>query len=136
VVGHDSTHLDWPDDAYMLRDGTVMVADAYNCRILFIRDKRIVRQIGKTGVCVHNPPATLGAVNGDTPLKHGGVLVSEFPNAAGELSWVDRFSKTGKLIWSFQAPVVYPSDPQPLTGNRILLADYTKPGAVLILNHR
>ena len=46
VVGHDATHLDWPDDAYTLPDGTVTVADAYNCRILFIRHRKIVRQIG------------------------------------------------------------------------------------------
>ena len=45
-----------------------------------------------------------------------------------------RFSKTGKLLWDFQAPVAYPSDPQPLSGGRILLADYSKPGAVLIVD--
>jgi outer membrane protein assembly factor BamB len=129
VIGHDSTHLDWPDDAYVLPDGTMTVADAYNCRILFIRRQRIVRQIGKTYVCAHNPPATLGSVNGDTPLPDGGVLVSEING-----SWIDNFSKTGKLRWDFQAPVSYPSDPQPLSGGRILLADYASPGAVLILD--
>jgi len=129
VVGHDSTHLDWPDDAYVLPDGTMTVADAYNCRILFVRHKRIVRQIGETHVCFHNPPATLGSVNGDTPMPGGGVLVSEING-----SWIDAFSKTGKLLWDFQAPVGYPSDPQPLSGGRILLADYSKPGAVLIVD--
>ncbi|HLX32198.1 MAG TPA: hypothetical protein VKR79_05445 [Gaiellaceae bacterium] len=129
VVGHDSTHLDWPDDAYVLPDGTMTVADAYNCRILFIRHQRIVRQIGKTRVCVHNPPRTLGSVNGDTPLPDGGVLVSEING-----SWIDDFSKTGRLRWDFQAPVSYPSDPQPLSGGRILLADYAYPGAAVILD--
>ena len=81
------------------------VADAYNCRILFVRHRRIVRQIGETHVCVHNPPATLGSVNGDTPMPGGGVLVSEINGA-----WIDAFSKTGKLLWDFQAPVAYPSD--------------------------
>lgn len=130
VIGHDTTHLDWPDDAYVLPDGTMTVADAYNCRILFVRHRRIVRQIGKTYDCVHNPPATLGAVNGDTPMPDGGVLVSEING-----SWIDDFSKTGKLRWSFQAPVGYPSDPQPLSGGRILLADYSSPGAVVIVDH-
>ena len=129
VIGHDSTHLDWPDDAYVLPDGTMTVADAYNCRILFIRHKRIVQQIGQTHVCAHNPPTTLGPVNGDTPLPNGGVLVSEI-----EGSWIDAFSRTGKLLWDFQAPVAYPSDPQPLPGGRILLADYSRPGAALIVN--
>ena len=129
VKGSGPNELNWPDDAYVLPDGTMTVADAYNCRILFIRKHRIVRQIGQTGVCVHNPPATLGSVNGDTPLPDGGVLVSEING-----SWIDNFSKTGKLRWSFQAPVSYPSDPQPLPGGRILLADYASPGAALILD--
>jgi hypothetical protein len=123
--------LNWPDDAYVLPDGTLTVADAYRCRILFIRNHRIVRQIGRTDGCVHDPPRTLGAVNGDTPLADGGVLVSEING-----SWIDFFSSTGRLLRSFQAPVSYPSDPQPLPHGRILLADYAKPGAVDILNRR
>jgi hypothetical protein len=129
VKGSGPNELNWPDDAYVLPDGTMTVADAYNCRILFIRQHRIVRQIGRTGVCVHDPPRTLGPVNGDTPLPDGGVLVSEING-----SWIDDFSRSGKLRWSFQAPVAYPSDPQPLSGGRILLADYTSPGAALIVN--
>jgi hypothetical protein len=121
--------LNWPDDAYVLPDGTLTVADAYRCRILFIRNHRIVRQIGRTDVCAHNPPSTLGAVNGDTPLPNGGVLVSEING-----SWIDDFSSTGRLVRSFQAPVSYPSDPQPLSRGRILLADYADPGAVVILD--
>lgn len=131
VKGGGPNELNWPDDAYVLPDGTVTVADAYNCRILFIRNHRIVRQIGRTGVCVHDPPRTLGAVNGDTPLPDGGVLVSEING-----SWIDNFSPRGKLRSSFQAPVAYPSDPQPLSGGRILLADYASPGAAVIVNQR
>jgi outer membrane protein assembly factor BamB len=129
VKGSAPGYLNTPDDAYVLPDGTMTVADAYNCRILFIRHRRIVRQIGQTGMCVHNPPQSLGAVNGDTPLADGGVLVSEING-----SWIDNFSRTGRLRWSFQAPVSYPSDPQPLLRGRILLADYTKPGAAVILD--
>jgi hypothetical protein len=129
VKGGGPNQLNWPDDAYVLPDGTMTVADAYNCRILFVRRHRIVRQIGRTGVCVHDPPRTLGSVNGDTPLPGGGVLVSEING-----SWIDAFSRSGKLLWAFQAPVAYPSDPQPLPGGRILLADYSSPGAALIVN--
>jgi outer membrane protein assembly factor BamB len=131
VKGGSPGYLNTPDDAYVLPDGTMTVADAYNCRILFIRHHRIVRQIGRTGVCVHDPPSTITSPNGDTPLPNGGVFVSEITG-----SWVDDFSKTGKLLWSFQAPVSYPSDPQPLSGRRILLADYARPGHVLILTRR
>jgi outer membrane protein assembly factor BamB len=129
VKGGGPNELNWPDDAYILPDGTMTVADAYNCRILFIRQHRIVRQIGRTGVCVHDPPRTLGSVNGDTPLPGGGVLVSEING-----SWIDNFTRTGRLRWSFQAPVSYPSDPQPLSRGRILLTDYNKPGAAVILD--
>jgi outer membrane protein assembly factor BamB len=121
--------LNWPDDAYVLPDGTMTVADAYRCRILFVRNHRIVRQIGRTDDCVHDPPRTLGYVNGDTPMPGGGVLVSEING-----SWIDAFSSTGRLLWSFQAPVSYPSDPQPLPGGRILLTDYAKPGAAVIVD--
>jgi outer membrane protein assembly factor BamB len=129
VKGGGPGLLNTPDDAYVLPDGTMTVADAYNCRVLFIRHRRIVRQIGRTGVCVHDPPRTIASPNGDTPLRDGGVLVSEITG-----SWIDDFTRTGRLRWSFQAPVSYPSDPQPLTRGHILLADYAKPGAVLILD--
>jgi hypothetical protein len=129
VQGGGPGEMNWPDDAYVLPDGTLTVADAYNCRILFIRNRRIVRQIGRTGACTHDPPRTLGAVNGDTPLPDGGVLVSEING-----SWIDDFTRSRRLRWSFQAPVSYPSDPQPLPRGRILLADYARPGAVLILD--
>jgi hypothetical protein len=125
-------YLHTPDDAYLLPNGLVSVADAYNCRVLFIaHNHRVVRQIGRTGACTHDPPRALGAVNGATPLPGGGTLVSEI---AG--SWIDAFSRTGRLLWSFQAPVSYPSDPQWLGGGRILLADYAKPGHALIVTTR
>jgi hypothetical protein len=128
-MGSDSTHLNTPDDAYQLPNGQFTVADAYNCRILFIENRQIVRQIGHSAVCRHDPPGYLGAVNGDTPLPDGGVLVSEING-----SWIDDFSATGQLRSSVQAPVGYPSDPQPLPGGRILLADYSSPGHIIIMD--
>jgi outer membrane protein assembly factor BamB len=128
VRGSGPNQLNTPDDAYVLPDGTLTVADAYNCRVLFIRAHRIVEQIGRTGVCVHDPPRTLGAINGDTPLKDGGVLISEING-----SWIDDIASNGRLRWSFRAPVSYPSDPQLLPGGRILLADYANPGAAVIV---
>jgi hypothetical protein len=129
IRGQGANELNTPDDAYVLPNGTLTVADAYNCRVLFIRSHRIVRQFGTTGVCRHDPPHYLGAVNGDTPLPDGGVLVSEIQG-----SWIDDISASGHLRWAVQAPVSYPSDPQPLPGGRILLADYASPGAALIID--
>ena len=128
-MGSDSTHLNTPDDAYQLPNGSFTVADAYNCRILFVRGGTIIRSIGHAGDCRHDPPNALGAVNGDTPLPDGGVLVSEIDG-----SWIDNFGPDGRLRYAVQAPVGYPSDPQPLPGGRILLADYSSPGHIIIMD--
>ncbi len=128
-AGSDSSHLNSPDDAYMLPNGTFTVADAVNCRILFIRRHRIVRTYGHANECRHEPPAYLASVNGDTPLPDGGVLASEIQG-----NWIDEIGPEGRLRWSMQAPVNYPSDPQPLPGGRVLLADYADPGHILIID--
>jgi hypothetical protein len=129
--GSDSTHVNTPDDAYMLPDGTFTVADASNCRILFIRAHRIVRSFGQAESCRHEPPRHLTPVNGDTPVPGGSVMVSEI-----EGSWIDEIGPEGRLLWAHKAPVGYPSDPQPLPGGRILLADYSTPGHILIMDRR
>jgi hypothetical protein len=131
VPGADATHVHTPDDAYMLPGGTFTVADAYGCRILFIRHHRIVRHYGTPDVCRHEPPRYLNAVNGDTPTPDGGVLVSEITG-----SWVDEISARGRLRLAIKVPVSYPSDPQPLPGGRILLSDYADPGHILIVDRR
>jgi hypothetical protein len=129
VRGSGAGYLSTPDDAYLLADGTRTVADIRNCRVLFITPgRRVVRQLGTTGVCGHDPPRLLGAPNGDTPLPGGGTLVTEIDG-----SWIDAFSRTGKLQWSVQAPVRYPSDAQLLRDGRILVADYSSVGRVIIM---
>lgn len=129
VRGSSPGLLNTPDDAYPLQGGSVVVADAYNCRVVWVRAHRIVRTLGQTGVCRHDPPHTFGAVNGDTPLQGGGLLVSEIPG-----HWVDEIGPRGRLRWAVQAPVGYPSDPQPVAGGLVLLADYSDPGQVVIIN--
>ena len=132
VRGSAPGYLNTPDDAYLLANGLRSVADAYNCRVLLIsRAGTVVRQFGRTGACVHDPPRSFGSVNGATPLPGGGFLVSEIQG-----SWVDGITSTGRVLWSFRAPVSYPSDPQWLGAGRILLADYARPGHALIVNTR
>ena len=99
-AGPDQTHLNTPDDAYALPNGEFTVADAYNCRILFIRAHSIVRQFGHSGECSHDPPNTFGPVNGDTPEPDGGVLISEIRG-----NWIDEIGPTGRLRFAVQAPV-------------------------------
>jgi hypothetical protein len=128
-LGPGATHLHTPDDAYALPDGSFTVADAYNCRILFVKARRILHEYGKSEVCRHDPPRYFGAVNGDTPVPGGGVLVSEIPG-----NWIDQIGPHGRLVFSVRAPVSYPSDPQPLPGGRVLVADYANPGHILIID--
>ncbi|MEP6641002.1 MAG: kelch repeat-containing protein [Gaiellales bacterium] len=131
VAGSSPGYLNTPDDAYALPHHLVIVADAYNCRVLELRGNRIVRSIGQAGHCAHDPPRYLGPVNGDTPLPNHDILVSEING-----SYLDEFTLSGRLVRVYKAPVTYPSDPQLTLRGNILLADYTSPGAVVILSRR
>ncbi len=126
--GTATGYLHEPDDAYLLKNGQVTVADAINCRVLVINEKHTVaHQIGTDGVCVHNPPASMGSPNGDTPLADGNLLVSEING-----SWVSEYTLSGRLVWTVQLPTVgYPSDPQQVGPDTYLLADYSSPGQVV-----
>ena len=122
-------YLNTPDDAYLLPNGLVSVADAYNCRVLFISPAhRIVRQYGTTGVCRHDPPAlSRGRERCDPAARRRHADQRDH-------RLVDRRHRPdGRLRWAVQAPVSYPSDPQLLAPNRILLADYSHPGAAIIM---
>ena len=129
VIGSSSGYFHEPDDAYLLRDGTVTVADAQNCRVLFLGPGHRTSQIGTTGTCTHDPPRSLGSPNGDTPLANGDILVSEVNG-----SYVDEFTRRGHLVWSTHLPIAYPSDPQQLGPNRYLVADYARPGGIYEFN--
>ena len=114
-----------PDDAYLLKDGDISVADAMNCRVLIIdpKTKRILHQIGTVGRCVHAPPNGVGSPNGDTPLSDGNLLVSEING-----NWIDEYTTSGHLVWAVHLPIDYVSDPQQLGPDRYLVADYSLPG--------
>jgi hypothetical protein len=123
-------YLHEPDDAYLLKNGDVSVSDSDNCRILIISPSgSIVSQIGTTGVCVHNPPTSLGGPNGDTPLPDGNILVSETKG-----SYISEYTPTGGLVWTAHLDIGYPSDPQPLGPNLYLCVDYENPGGIVEFN--
>ena len=125
VRGSAFGYLSNPDDAYELPNGLFMVADIMNCRVLFIsRAHKVVREIGHAGNCGHNPPQGLSSPNGATPLKDGGVLVTEIGG------WVDRISKSGRLVYTVRTPTSYPSDAQLLPNGNILVAGFDTPGRV------
>jgi outer membrane protein assembly factor BamB len=130
VTGSEPGYLHEPDDAYLLRNGTVSVADAQNCRVLLISHaKKAEREIGSPAACTHEPPSYLGSPNGDTPLHNGNILVSEVNG-----SYIDEITPKGELVWSTQLPISYPSDPQQLGPDRYLVADYAMPGGIYEFN--
>jgi hypothetical protein len=124
-------YLAHPDDAYQLPNRLISVADIVNCRVLFLdRARRVVRSIGTAGSCTHDPPRSLNAPNGDTPLPDGGLLVTEIGG------WVDRFDRHGRLVFAIRTPTDYPSDAQLLPNGNVLVAGFNTPGRIDILTPR
>jgi len=118
--------LDFPDDAYQLPSGDVIIADIRNCRILEIApDGTIVRQAGVTDRCGNASPL-LASPNGDTPLADGGALVSTI----GDHSLVELDAKWNQIL-RLQLPLRYPSDPQLTKAGNFLVSSYTHPGRII-----
>jgi hypothetical protein len=122
-------YLNQPDDAYLLKNGTITVADASNNRILFISPSgQPSGQIGN-GAAAHAPPTSIDYPNGDTPLANGDLLVSEING-----SWIDEYTTAGQLVWTLHMPSVnYPSDPQQLGSDLYLMTDYDPPAEGKVL---
>jgi DNA-binding beta-propeller fold protein YncE len=132
VKGSAPGLLNYPDDAHLLDDGMFITADIRNCRVLIIdpRTNRIVTEWGKPGRCHHEPPRYLAYPNGVTPLDNGDILVTEIRG-----SWISRITRAGKVVWSVEAPgVSYPSDAFPTWDGQVIVADYAKPGRVIIFD--
>jgi len=125
-AGSAPGYLDQPDDAYLLADGGVTVADAKNCRLVFLNpDFTYQGEIGTDHRCAHDPPRDLAYPNGDTPLANGDLLVSEITG-----SYIDELRPDGTVVWSVQLPIGYVSDPQQLGPDLYLVADYATPGGL------
>ncbi len=126
-AGSAPGYLNTPDDAYPLANGDVVIADIRNCRVIEVApDKRIVRQWGRTGVCVNHPPRTYAAPNGDTPLPDGGLLITTIGG-----SRVVRLDAAGRIVFDIHVPTRYPSDAQLDAHGNVVVSDYANPGAVV-----
>ncbi len=137
-LGGGPTHLNYPDDAYLLPDGNTIVADIRNCRELVIGpDAKIISQWGRPqqGYCRTDPASGLfGYPNGDTPLPGGDILMSFI---SGDR--IALLSPAGQVLWNVEAPDLhggYVSDAQPLPGGDVLVCGYGKPGSVIEFDPR
>ncbi len=142
VAGNDPGYLNFPDDTHVLADGTILVADIRNCRVLFLdrETSAIKAQWGKPGRkdgkwhkdpnCRHDPPRFLGLPNGVVEMEGGDILLTEITGA-----WISRLTRDGKLVWSMPAfGLHYPSDAMPTRDGQVIVADYSKPGRVIIFD--
>jgi DNA-binding beta-propeller fold protein YncE len=121
-----------PDDAMILRDGTVISADIKNCRLIEIPygGEAVSWQEGVVGSCMHNPPSQYASPNGVFPMPDGHFLVTEING-----DWVDEIDTSGHVYWTTHPPdVYYPSDSNQIGPGRFLTVDYSSPGQAVIFN--
>jgi len=142
VAGSRPGYLNYPDDTHVLADGTILVTDIRNCRVMFIdRDTSGIKaQWGgpsrtdgnwhKDPSCRHDPPKHLGLPNGAVELDGGDILVTEITGA-----WISRLTRAGELVWSMPAfGLHYPSDAMPTRDGQVIVADYSRPGRVIVFD--
>lgn len=128
--GSGPNHLNNPDDAIILGDGSLLVADIKNCRLATIAPGATVpsKTWGVPGGCTHDPPRRFSSPNGAFPMANGHFLVTEIGGA-----WVDEVDlATGALFGAVHPPAVaYPSDTNEVRPSVWLTVDYSKPGRVV-----
>jgi len=142
VAGSGPGYLNFPDDTHVLADGTILVSDIRNCRILFLdrATSTIKTQWGglsrkdgnwsKDPSCRHDPPRMFGLPNGAVELEGGDILTTEINGA-----WISRLTRDGRVVWAMKAfGLHYPSDAMPTHDGQVIVADYSKPGRVIVFD--
>ena len=132
VRGNSGPYLNYPDDATMLADGKLVVADIRSCRVMIMNpdSSDIETQWGKPGACRHDPPHNFAYPNGAAPLENGDLLITEITDG-----WITRMTREGAVIWAVKAPHIhYVSDAFLTHDGEVVVADYVKPGGVVIFD--
>ncbi len=126
VPGRDLQHLNRPDDAHLLSDGQVVVADIRNCRILLIPwDQAQPRALGSPADC-SGRPGTFARPNSVMPLPNGNLLITEIYSR--HISEIDM---QGRVIRMVTLPLFYPSDAILTPRDTLIVSDYHSPGRVV-----
>ena len=130
-AGRDLQHFNYPDDAWLLPDGRIAVADIRNCRILLISwDQQQVQALGRPGDC-SGRPGSFASPNGVEPLPNGHLLITEI-----DTHRVSEIDLQGQVIRSVTVPLSYPSDAFLTPRDTLIVADYHTPGSVLEVDWR
>jgi DNA-binding beta-propeller fold protein YncE len=128
VPGSEPGYLNNPDDALLMPGGEILSADIKNCRIVVIRPPahRVLRQLGQTGYCAHEPGLAFASPNGAFPMAGGRTAVTEISG-----DWLDVLDRNGRPVLATHPPgFSYPSDTNEVRRGLFLSADYTSPGAL------
>ncbi len=97
VPGSGPNQLWNPDDAMMMPDGNIILADIKNCRVLVLGPDsgRPLQVYGSSGSgCWHQPPRHWGSPNGAFPMRNGEYLVTEING-----DWVDGLTIGGQVTF-------------------------------------
>lgn len=103
-------------------------AEREDCRLIVLRPPahRLVRELGRTGECVHEPSAAFSSPNGAFPMSDGDTAVTEING-----DWLDVVGPAGHPMWATHPPgFTYPSDTNEVRPGVFLSADYTSPGVI------
>jgi outer membrane protein assembly factor BamB len=131
--GSGPNEVNTPDGVVMLKSRDLLVPDAGNCRIIQIPagGHAIRRQLGRTGVCEHNPPQTFSDPSGLFPMTNGNYVLTE-----GVGHYVSEMSASGKIAWTVQVPGVTAIYQTSEVGpDRYLTVDHVTQGQVLTFDH-
>ncbi|MHB2022188.1 MAG: outer membrane protein assembly factor BamB family protein [Mycobacteriales bacterium] len=135
VPGAGADQLSNPDDAMMLPNHDVLVADIKNCSLLLLQAGKHLplRRFGiQDTYCLHDPPLRFGSPNGAFPLTNGNYLITEING-----DWVDEINLSGQVLWSTHPPgVAYPSDTNQVSPGVYLTVDYSAPGQIVEFNRQ
>ena len=133
LPGSGPDQLSNPDDAMLLPNNDVIIADIKNCSILITKVGLHVplERLGTQDTfCTHQPPLRFGSPNGAFPLTDGNYLVTEING-----DWVDEVTTSGRVLWSTHPPgVAYPSDTNEVSPGVFVTVDYSKPGQIVEFN--
>ncbi|MCL4384250.1 PQQ-binding-like beta-propeller repeat protein [Patescibacteria group bacterium] len=116
LAGSAPGFLNTPDDAYLLPNGHIIVADIKNNRVI---------EIDQQSHLVHADTHLLSP-NGDTPLANGHLLISEIHRRD-----LVELNAQWQEVFRLSLPVNYPSDPQLTLSGNYLVSDYSNPGKIV-----